>query len=126
MAFIYVDASYHPISGLAGIGIPYKSLSKKIKAKDSLSAELIAVIKGIVFANEYDIVYTDCLVIVKAIKQVKLLVRHEELCGNLYRLLTKKKNISVKWVKRDHPSQRKADKLARLAAFNCRPSNGSY
>lgn len=115
MTFIYVDGSYFPDLGLASIGIPHKQLSIKVKAYDSLSAELIAVIRGLQYANNYDTVCTDCLVIVNAIKRTRLILRHEFLCVHLFRLLDTKRHVRVVWVKRER--NRKADKLARDAVL---------
>jgi len=116
MNHIYVDASYSPKTKLASIGIPYKKISKKVKAKDSLSAELIAIIVAIEFADSAnDIIYSDCLVIIRAIKEKRLIVRHEDLCVHLFTLMAKRKFYNIRWVKRSHPSLQKADKLAREA-----------
>jgi len=112
---IYVDASYCAETGNAGIGIPYKNISKRIKAKGSLAAELIAVIVGAQHANNNDVIITDCKVIVEANKTKRLLMRHEELCANLYKIL-KAKCLSVQWVKRE--KNKKADSLARKARRN--------
>lgn len=110
MAHIYVDGSYCQISGKAGIGIPHKQLALRIKAKDSLSAELIAVIKGVEAATGQDVIFTDCRVIVDAVKIRRMIIRHETLCTHLYRLLDKR-DVEVRWVKREN--NRKADSLAR-------------
>lgn len=115
MNFIYVDASFCPKSGRAAIGIPYKQISEEINAKDSLAAELIAVIRGVCFANKFDIVCTDCLVVVNAIKTKRLIVRHEKLCAHLYVLLKKFNKVIVKWVNRKQHGIRLADRLARNA-----------
>ena len=110
MTHIYVDGSYCQLSGLAGIGIPHKQLAQRVRAKDSLSAELIAVIRGVEAATGCDVILTDCRVIVEAVKIRRMIVRHEVLCLNLYRLLDKR-DVEVRWVKREN--NRKADSLAR-------------
>ncbi len=112
MNCIYVDGSYCPLSGKAGIGIPYKNIAQRIKAKDSLAAELIAVIRGITFATQrLYIIKTDCMVIVNAVKTRRLIIRHEELCLHMYVLLDRHKHVRIEWIKRE--KNRKADSLAR-------------
>lgn len=111
MTFIYVDGSYCQLTGTAGIGIPHKQLATKVKAKDSLAAELIAVIRGVAFSTGNDVIFTDCRVIVDAVKTKRMVVRHEELCAHLYKLL-KERTVEIRWVKREN--NRKADAMARL------------
>lgn len=91
-----------------------QNISIEIKAKDSLTAELLAVISGLYFCvPPSDILYTDCLVIVNAVRDRRRIARHENLCIELFELLAVKRGIKIKWVQRER--NKEADSLARRA-----------
>lgn len=110
---IYVDASYCQRTNKVGIGIVHKDyISAPTKARSSLAAEIIAVIRAVHLSKPLDKIFTDCIVIVNAIKKKYLLVRHEFLCECLYKLI-QLRNVTIHWIKRD--KNKIADNLARKA-----------
>jgi ribonuclease HI len=119
---IYVDGSYCPLTNRSGIGITYKNTSLPIRAKGSLSAEIIAIIRALLMARPGDVIYSDCLVAIHGFRRNRLIVRHESLCENAYAVYnSRRKHIGLRKVKREN--NREADALARQARKTIKHEN---
>jgi len=110
MNHIYIDGSYCNHTKKAGIGVPCFKISESIRARDSISAEIVAAIRASLRAKHSDVLVSDCKTLVIATQQRKTLRNHRELCLNLFKIM-QSKCLSIRWVSRDE--NKKANLLAK-------------
>lgn len=116
MNHIFCDGAYRSDKKTSSIGIPSLNISRRINARNSYEAELIAVKTALEDNRVHNcFIRNDCKTLCKHLNNIESVRKSTIEKYNLYYILEllNKKNCKIQWVSRDNYGQRRAHEYAK-------------